>query len=389
MGASATAERRLAAILAADVVGYARLMGQDERGTLDRLKECRRALIDPAIADHRGRIVKTTGDGLLAEFPSVVAAVECALAVQAAMAERNAAVAEDSRMRLRIGINLGDIIVEEGDIFGDGVNVAARLQEVAAPGGVCLSDDAYRHVRSKLALEGRDLGLQRLKNIAEPVRAVALPVPGEPSTPLPVSQAGASAGKPSIAVLPFDNLSADPEQDYFADGITEDITTELSKIDELFVIARNSAFVYRKKPVPVRQIGRELGVRHVLEGSVRKAGNRVRINAQLIDASDQHHLWADRIDGELTDVFTLQDTVTRHVVRALAARLASRDSPSRHRPETASFEAYDHVLRATSLYYRFTAEDNLEARRLLDAAIALDPAYARAYAVLADCYLQM
>lgn len=381
--------RRFAAVLAADVVGYSRLMGQDERGTLDRLREHRQTLIDPALAKHRGRLVKTTGDGLLVEFPSVVEAVECALGVQRAMAERDATLPESSRFRFRIGINLGDIIVEDDDIFGDGVNVAARLQEIAEPGGICLSEDAYRQVRGKLAFNVRDLGAQRLKNIAEPVGAYSIGIAATSPAATPILTPALPPDKPSIAVLPFDNLSADPEQEYFADGMTEDIITELSKIGGLFVIARNSSFFYKKKQFTVRQVGQELGVRYVLEGSVRKAGNRVRINAQLIEAGTDHHLWADRIDGELTDVFALQDKVTSQVVEALAVRLTARERIGPRRSETASVEAYDLFLRAREHYFRFTPESNARARQLLDAVIAVDSSYARAYAINAECYLQL
>jgi len=388
MSSSPPSERRLAAILAADVVGYSRLMGRDEQGTLDRMKEHRRALIDPEIANRRGRIVKTTGDGMLVEFPSVVDAVECALSVQRGMAERNTGTDEASCIRFRIAVNLGDIIVEDGDIFGDGVNIAARLQEIAQPGGICLSEDAFRQVRGKIALDARDIGTQRLKNIAEPVHAYGIAPPAQTETRQAMTAAPRAPDKASIAVLPFDNMSPDPDQEYFADGMTEDIITELSKITGLLVIARNSSFFYKRKQFTVRQVGQELGVRYVLEGSVRKAGNRVRINAQLIEAGTDHHLWADKIDGDLTDVFALQDSVTRQVVDALALRLAGNRGGSQRRSETTSVDAYDLLLRARAQFNTYTRQGNAEARRLTERALLLDPNYARAYVLLADLRAQ-
>jgi adenylate cyclase len=317
--ADARVERRLAAILAADVAGYSRLMGVDEEGTLAALKTLRRELIDPRIAEHHGRIVKTTGDGALVEFASAVDAVRCAIEIQRAMAERNAARPEDRRIEFRIGINVGDIIIDESDIFGDGVNIAARLEGIAEPGGVCMSDDAYRQVRGKIEMVCDDMGLQALKNIAEPMRAWRVKL-GDQSTAtaqpgLPASQAPALAlpDKPSIAVLPFQNMSGDHEQDYFCDGMVEEIITALSRIRWLFVLARNSSFTYKGQTVDVKRVGRELGVRYVLEGSVRRAGGRVRITGQLIEAENGAHLWADRFDGSLEDVFDLQDKVASGV----------------------------------------------------------------------------
>src|SRR5215212_4985033 len=323
-------ERRLAAVLIADVVGYSRLVGLDEAGTVRTLRE-HRACLDPIVESQGGRIVKSTGDGILAEFPSIVAAVECAVAVQNLMADRNASVPEDRRMLLRIGINLGDVLVEGNDILGDGVNVAARLESIAEPGGICVSEAAYQQVRDKLDLSFEDFGEQRLKNIARPIRAFPAILDGaapfKPELPLP--------DKPSIAVLPFQNMSGDPEQDYFADGMVEDLITALSRIRELFVIARNSSFTYRGRAVDVKQVGRELGVRYVLEGSVRRAGQRVRVNAQLIDAETGGHLWADRLDREVTDIFALQDELTTELVGVLGLELIeaeSRRSKLKHNP---------------------------------------------------------
>jgi len=306
--------RRLAAILAADVAGYSRLMGADEEGTLTELKAIRRELSDPKIKEHRGRIVKTTGDGLLIEFASVVDAVRCAVEVQREMAERNAEVPSDRRIEFRMGINLGDIIRDGRDIYGDGVNVAARLEALAEPGGICVSRVVRDQVRDKLGFAFEDMGEQQVKNIARPIRVhrVVLgerPDPFEPAMGESTKPSLALPDKPSIAVLPFQNMSGDPEQEYFADGMVEEIITALSRIRWLFVIARNSSFTYKGRAIDVTQVGRELGVRYVLEGSVRKAGSRVRITAQLIDAANSAHLWADRFDGSLEDVFELQDNV--------------------------------------------------------------------------------
>ena len=327
--------RRLAAILAADVAGYSRLMGEDEAGTAQALRE-HRAAADPLVAQHSGRIVKTTGDGVLIEFGSVVGAVECALALQQQAEERNAAIAGDRRMEWRIGIHLGDVLVEGDDILGDGVNIAARLETIAEPGGICISEDAFRQVRGKVDAEFADIGEQTLKNIARPIRAYrtltsARPVITGPSTDPPLPD------KPSIAVLPFANMSGDPEQEYFADGMVEEIITALSRIRWLFVIARNSSFTYKGQSVGVKQVGRELGVRYVLEGSVRRAGGRVRITAQLIDAMNGTHLWADRFDGSLEDVFELQDKVAISVAGVIEPALQAaemRRSATRSAPTT-------------------------------------------------------
>lgn len=311
--------RRLCVILAADIAGYCRLMGADEDGTLTALTAHRRELIDPAIAEHSGRIVKTTGDGFLAEFASAVDAVRCAVDIQRGMAERNKTVAEDRQLVFRIGLNLGDVIVQNGDLYGDGVNIAARLEALAEPGGICLSASAHEQVRDRIAaVRFEDLGEHRVKNIARPIRAYRAALGSAGSAPSPVPDL---PGWPSIAVLPLDNMSADPEQQHFADGLAEDLITDLSKVGGLLVTARNSTFAYKGRPVSVPQVGRELGVRYVVEGSVRKVANRVRITAQLIDAATGTHVWADRYDRDLTDIFAVQDEVTREIVGALRLRL--------------------------------------------------------------------
>jgi TolB-like protein/class 3 adenylate cyclase len=317
--------RRLAAILAADVAGYSRLMGADEEGTLERLKALRRELLDPKIAEHHGRIVKTTGDGVLVEFASVVDAVRCAVAVQQAMPDRDIGLAAESRIELRIGINLGDVIVEGDDLYGDGVNIAARIEALADAGGVLVSNTVHDHVRDRLPFVFEDLGEQQVKNIARPVRVYRVRdlgaganSPSAPALPLP--------DKPSIAVLPFANMSGDPEQEYFADAMVEEIITALSRIRWLFVIARNSSFTYKGQNVDVKQVGRELGVRYVIEGSVRKAAGRVRITVQLIDATAGAHLWADRFDGSLEDVFDLQDQVAVSVAGVIEPALQAAET---------------------------------------------------------------
>src|SRR5215469_639535 len=311
-------ERRLAAILAADVVGYSRLMGEDEEGTLAALKAIRSEVAEPKIAENRGRIVKTTGDGLLAEFPSVVDAVRCAVEVQREMALRNTAVPQARRIEYRVGINLGDVIIDEHDIYGDGVNVAARLEALADPGGICVSRVVRDQVRDKLDFAFEDMGDQQVKNIARPVHVWRIRLGGTtavPSALLPMPD------KPSLAVLPFQNMTGDVEQDYFVDGIVEEITTAISRLPWLFVIARNSSFTYKGRAVDVKQVARELGVRYVLEGSVRKGGDKVRITGQLIDTTSGAHIWADRFDGTLDDIFELQDEVASHVVGAIEPRL--------------------------------------------------------------------
>ena len=377
-------QRRLAAILAADVAGYSRLTGVDEEGTIARLRALRRELIDPAIAAHGGRIVKTTGDGILIEFPSVVEAVRCAAEVQRGTATRNANVAADRRIEFRIGIHLGDVVVESDDLLGDGVNIAARLEGIAEPGGICLSGDAYRQVKGKIDLAVRDLGEQQLKNIAESVRAYRL---GDEFSTTAVSRAAMPLpDKPSIAVLPFQNMSADPEQEYFADGIVEEIITALSRFRHLFVIARNSSFFYKGRAVNLKQVGRELGVRYVLEGSVRKAANKVRITGQLIDASIGTHLWADRYEGPLEDIFDLQDQVTASVVGAIVPKLEQAEIERAKRKPTESLDAYDYYLRGMASLHRYTRETVGEALRLFYRAIELDPDFASAYGMAVRCY---
>jgi adenylate cyclase len=370
-------ERKLAAILAADVAGYSRLMGADEEGTLARLKACRGELLDPKIAEHRGRVVKTTGDGILIEFPSVVDAVRCAMDVQRDMAGRNADVTDEQRIEFRVGINLGDIMIDAEDIHGDGVNIAARLEGIAEPGGICISDSSYQQVRDKLSIDFEDMGQQQLKNIARPVRVYRIPIgrsaPRErPSLALP--------DKPSIAILPFDNMSEVSEDIYFADGIAEDIITELSRYPDLFIVARNSSFTYRGKAVRVGDVARELGVRYVLEGSVRRAGNRVRINAQLIDATNGNHLWAQRYDRNLEDLFSVQDEVTQSIVAVLPERVQSAAFETASRKTRSSLDAYDHLLRGKYCHHLETAEANSEAESHFDRAINLDPRFASAYA---------
>jgi TolB-like protein/class 3 adenylate cyclase len=382
-------DRRLAAILAADVAGYSRLMGADEEGTHERLKALRRELVDPKIAEHHGRIVKTTGDGMLVEFASVVDAVRCAVEVQQAMPERNTGVVADSRIELRIGINLGDVIVEPDDLYGDGVNIAARIEALADAGGVFVSNTVHDHVRDRLPFVFEDLGEQQVKNIARPVRVYRVREVGaaarSPSAPtLPVLPL---PDKPSIAVLPFQNMSGDPEQEYFTDGMVEEIITALSRIRWLFVIARNSSFTYKGQAIDVKQVGRELGVRYVLEGSVRKAGGRVRITAQLIDAVSDAHLWADRFDGALEDVFELQDNVASNVAGVIEPALMGAEmSRSAQRP-TNDLTAYDLYLRALTPIRsgEVGRESYGEALDLLNQAIQRDSRYAPALALAGSC----
>ncbi len=385
-------ERRLAAILAADVAGSCRLIGIDEEGTLARLKALRRTLFDPKIAEHHGRVVKNTGDGAIAEFASVVDAVRCADEIQRGMAEQNIDVPQDKQIELRIGIHVGDIIIEENDIFGDGVNIAVRLEGIAEPGGISISDDARRQIRGKVDITFEDLGSQSLKNIAEPMRVWRVPngraVRAVP-TRLRVDDAALTLpDKPSIAVLPFINMSGDPEQEYFADGMVEDIITALSRFKALFVIARNSSFTYKGRAVDVKQVGRELGVRYVLEGSVRKAANRVRITGQLVDAATGAHLWSERFDGGLGDIFDLQDQVTESVVGAIAPALEKAEIERAKRKPTESLDAYALYLRGLARLYQFgNRQANAEALRLFNSAIELDPDFASAYARAAFCYV--
>jgi adenylate cyclase len=378
--------RKLAAILAADVVGFSRLAGADEEGILARLRALRSDLTDPMIALHHGRVVKRTGDGLIIEFRSVVDALRCAIDIQNGMAERNAGLAADNRIEYRIGVHLGDVVEEaDGDLMGDGVNIAARIESIAEPGGICLSEDAWRQVRDRVKETFVDRGEQALKNIARPVRVYAIGIPpvGSGSAPGPAPAAPAEPVRSSIAVLPFANMSGDAEQEYFADGISEDIITALSKLPQLFVIARNSAFTFKGKNVNVGEVGKDLGVRHVLEGSVRKSGSRVRITAQLVDATTGGHMWAERFDRDLTDIFAVQDDVTSHIVSALALNLSRDDRQSIAAERTNDQEAYDLFLRGRELWWQFAREANREAERLLRRAAALDPGFAPAFAFLA------
>ena len=377
-------ERRLAAVLAADMVGYSRLMEADEAGTLARLKTHRLELIDPVISKQRGRIIKTTGDGLLVEFQSVADAVQCAVEIQHRMMRRNADVAPARWMQFRIGINLGDVIFEENDLFGDGVNVAARLQELAEPGGICVSGAVRDQVSDRLDdVVFADLGEQKVKNLVRRIRVYSVKLQPEPPTAAH-SVAGTAAPevtkKPSIAVLPLLNISGDPEQEFFADGLTEDIITELSRFRDLLVISRNSVFVHKGKPVNVQAVARELGVDYVLEGSVRKAGDRVRVTVQLIDAETDRHIWAERYDRNLADIFAIQDELTGAIVSTLPGRVEAAKYDRAKRKPTDSMAAYESVLAAKVLHHRSTGTDNAEAQRLLDRAIALDPNYAHAHA---------
>jgi TolB-like protein/class 3 adenylate cyclase/Tfp pilus assembly protein PilF len=384
-------ERRLAAILAVDVAGYSRLMGEDEEGTLAALRAVRRELGDPKITEHRGRIVKTTGDGLLVEFASVVDAVRCAVEVQREMVARNAAVPVGRRIEFRMGVNVGDIIIEDCDIFGDGVNIAARLEALAEPGGICISAAAHEQVRDKLDFSFEDMGEQQVKNIARPVRTHRIVVG---STAQPITAAAAAATelslpeKPSLVVLPFQNLTSDAEQEYFADGMVEEITTAIARLPWLFVIARNSAFTYKGRAVDVKQVAQELGVRYVLEGSVRKAGNRVRITAQLIDTATGAHIWADRFDGALDDVFELQDQVASSVAGAIEPKLRQSEIERARRKPTDSLDAYDLYLRARARGHHHTEAGYDGAVALLRQALAIDPSYAPAAAMLAFCRTQ-
>jgi adenylate cyclase len=387
------AKRRLAAILAADVAGYSRLMGADEEGTLDRLKGHRRALVDPKIAEYDGRIVKTTGDGLLVEFGSVVDAVRFAVDVQRKMAERNSGVPADQCIAFRIGINVGDIIIDDGDIFGDGVNVAARLEGLAEAGGICVSQGAHDQVRDKLDLIFQDMGEQQVKNIARPVRAHRILIDAAPHasrlrTGEPAPAERGLGDKPSIAVLPFQNMSDDPEQEYFVDGIVEDIITGLSRMKWLFVTARNSSFIYKGRAVDVIKVGRELGVRYVLEGSLRKAGARVRVSAQLIEAATGTHVWAERYDYPLGDIFALQDEITLSVVGAIepSLRQAEIERSKRKRPD--NLDAYDLYLRALPHAQVAMPGDGEKALSSLNKALELEPDYAAAHALAAWCYEQ-
>lgn len=377
-------ERRLTAILAADVVGYSRLMGVDEAGTLSALNQIRTEVIDKDIAEHQGRIVKLTGDGVLAEFPSVVSAVACAVEIQEEIGKRNVDVPRDRRIEFRIGVNLGDVIVEGEDIFGDGVNVAVRLEGIADSGGVTISQSVREHVGNRLDFNFADLGEQDLKNIEKPIRAYNVSVK-DSARGTNDSGSRQRDDRPSIAVLPFNNMSGDPEQEYFSDGITEDIITDLSKISGLFVVARHTAFTYKGKAVKLQRVGRELGVDFILEGSVRKAGGRVRITGQLVNTKDADHLWADRFDRELTDIFAIQDEITHAIVEQLKIKLQPQEKKSIGHARTDNVEAYTYYLRGRDFLHRHSKSYYELARRMFVKAVELDPLYARAYAGIADC----
>jgi TolB-like protein/class 3 adenylate cyclase/cytochrome c-type biogenesis protein CcmH/NrfG len=393
-----TETRKLAAILAADVVGFSRLAGSDEDRTLARLRTLRSDLIDPAISVHHGRVVKRTGDGILVEFRSVVDAVRCAIEVQSGMIERNAGLPPERRIEYRIGVHVGDVVEEnDGDLMGDAVNIAARMEGIAKAGAVCLSEDAYRQVRARLDLAVSDLGPIQLKNIAEPVRVYSLEV-GVPSDTKPPTQVDAAAPekssprlalptKPSIAVLAFRNMSGEPEQEYFSDGISEDMITALSKLRWFFVIARNSSFIYKGKSVHMKQVAEELGVGYVLEGSVRKGGDRVRITAQLNDVTTGSHIWAERYDRSLADVFAVQDEITEAIVAAIEPQLYAAENFRAQRKPPDSMDAWDLVMRALSHYWLVTRQDNVVAQELLAKAIAIDPNYGQALGVLATSHV--
>jgi adenylate cyclase len=388
-------ERRLAAVLAADMVGYSRLMEADETGTLARLKTHRIELIDPSIAKNRGRIIKTTGDGLLVEFHSVVDAVLCAAEIQRRMGRRNADVAPARWIQFRIGINLGDVIVDQNDIFGDGVNVAARLESLAEPGGICISSAVRDQLGQRLdGVDFDDIGEQSVKNIARPIRVFRVRLDeASAGTQEPAKNVTTTAKskRPSIAVLPFANMSGDPEQEFFADGLTEDIITELSRFHDLLVISRNSTFVYKGKAVKVQDVGREFGVDFVIEGSVRKAAERVRVTVQLIDAETDRHIWAERYDRELQDIFAIQDEMTRAIVATLPGRVEAATHDRTNRKPTDNMAAYECVLAAKLLHHRSNRDDNARAQVLLDRALALDANYAHAHAwkacVLGQCWV--
>jgi adenylate cyclase len=381
-------ERRLTAILAADIAGYSRLMGTDEAGTLSALRSHRAELIDVAVAEHRGRIVKLTGDGALIEFPSVVNAVACAAEIQRGMVERNKDISHDRRIELRIGVNLGDVIVEDGDIFGDGVNVAARLESIADPNGIAISSSVYDQIGSRLDLVFEDRGEHFLKNIAKGVRVYTISFGDAAShrrRSAAVYLAAQGDGKRLIAVLPFTNMSDDPEQEYFSDGITEDLITDLSKISGLNVVARNTAFTYKGKSIKVKQVAQELGVHYVLEGSVRTAARRVRITGQLIDARNGSHIWADRYDRDLVDIFAIQDEITNAIVDQLKVKLLPTEKIAIATEPTANVEAYTYYLRGRQFSHAWTRTYLKLARRMFVKAVELDPDYAGAYAGIAAC----
>ena len=379
-------QRRLAAILAADVVGYSRLMGADEEGTLAQMKKLRNDVIDPKIAEYSGRIFKTTGDGVLVEFPSAVDAVQCAINFQRAMAELNDDIPEDRRIAFRIGISLGDVMVDGDDLFGNGVNVAARMEGLADPGGICISGNVHEHVQGATGLQFDDLGELEVKNIDWLVHAYRVVVGSQEAASRPASAIDQVMRRPAVAVLPFDNLSGDPEQEFFADGLTEDIITALSLWRSFPVIARNSTFVYKGKAVRVQDVARELGARYVLEGSVRQAGDRIRVTAQLIDTETEHHVWAEKFDRRVEDIFDLQDDLTRQIAAIVAPQVerVGRNRPKVIQPQ--SLDAWSLVQRGNALLDEYTKETNLRARELFGQATELDPTYSRAYSGLALSY---
>jgi TolB-like protein/Flp pilus assembly protein TadD len=379
--AEESTQRRLAAILTADVVGYSNMMGTNETSTLSALKTWHNNILQPLMAKHSGRIVKLMGDGVLAEFGSVVNAVECAVEMQKSMAANNENVQDDQKIILRIGINLGDVIVDGDDLYGDGINVAARLEAMAEPGGICISDDAHRQVRDKLEIAFEDVGDHKLKNIARPLRVFRVRSDSKSPTPQPSLTL---PDKPSIAVLPFDNMSGDPEQEYFSDGITEDIITELARFQSLFVIARNSSFAFKGQATDITEIGKKLGVQYVVEGSVRKAGERIRITAQLIDATTGNHLWAERFDRNLDDIFAVQDEVASQIVAMVPGHVEIANRVQADRKPTQDMNAYDLMLRVMSITYQDFASGEVE--QLLKQVLEIDPEYATAHAMLASIY---
>lgn len=383
--------RKLAAILVTDIVGFSRLTGADEEGTLARLRTLRSEVVEPAIDVHKGRLVKRTGDGSLIEFRSVVEAVRCAIAIQRAMNERNAGVPQERRVDFRMGIHLGDVVEEgDGDLMGDGVNIAARLESISDPGAICISEDAYRQVRARLDLSVTDLGTKSLKNISEPLKVYALEVgsPADPPTGEYANNVRNALDKPSIAVLPFSNMSGDADQEYFVDGMAEDILTALSRFEQLFVIARNSSFVYKGSAVDITQVGRDLGVRYVLEGSARRSGDRIRITGQLIDAKTGNHLWAEKFDGVFNDVFALQDKVTAKVVGALEPTIRKAEIERARRKPVEHMAAYDLYLQALPHVYASHSDANLKALELLTKATDIDPDFSPALAHIGWCLVQ-
>ncbi|QPC88289.1 adenylate/guanylate cyclase domain-containing protein [Mesorhizobium sp. NBSH29] len=374
--------RRLAAVLAADMVGYSRLMERDEQGILARLRAHRIELIDPTIAKNNGRIIKTTGDGMLVEFQSVVDAVNCAVEVQRRMRRRNSDVPEESRIQFRIGINLGDIIIEDDDIFGDGVNIAVRIEQLAESGGICVTASVHDQVSGRVEIDFDDLGEKQLKNISRPLKVYRAVIDELARAVAPAGGATQiqSVAKPTIAVLPFTNMSGDAEQEFFVDGLTEDILTELSRRHELFVISRNSTFVYKGQAVSITDVAKKLGAQYIVEGSVRKSGDRLRVTVQLIDTSSDTHIWAERYDRKLDDIFALQDEMTSAIVATLPGRLEAAQNDQLSRKKPASLAAYECVLVAKVLHHRSNREDNAKAQNLICQAITLDPEYAHAYA---------